>query len=76
MNQLAKIYAAGFNGPIGGAVLEDLRRRYFNRPSYVKGDPYETAYREGQRSVLISIFNLIAAANPKAVQAEGEGDTE
>ena len=39
-------------------VLADLESAYYHRISYGK-DPYETAYKEGQRSVILRINNLI-----------------
>jgi len=40
-------------------VLADLQSAYYHRSSHTKGDPYETAFREGQRNVIIRIINLI-----------------
>ena len=58
---IAKIrrdYADCF-GPIsGGKVLDDLRKAYQLRESYTKGDPYETARREGERAVYLRILNM------------------
>jgi hypothetical protein len=42
----------------GETVLADLQSAYYRRSSFSK-DPYETAYREGQRSVIIRILNLL-----------------
>ena len=75
---LAKSYAAAFNGGAGREVLDDLIKRFDDRLSYVKGDPYETAFREGQRSVLITIRNMIAQAKgvPAAAQVSVEDADE
>jgi hypothetical protein len=48
-------YAACFGTASGQRVLEDLYRSYGRRTSYTKGDPHETSYREGQRSVYLAI---------------------
>jgi phage baseplate assembly protein W len=48
----------------GERLLEDLKRRYgFYQPTF-RGDPYETAYAEGQRSVLLFILSLISDDQP------------
>ena len=36
----------------GQVILEELTQLFYNRMSYVKGDPYETAFREGHREVI------------------------
>ena len=37
----------------GKAILEELNRIYYNRPSFMPGDdPLTAAYKEGQRSVI------------------------
>lgn len=36
----------------GQAILDELSRLFYDRSSYVKGDPYDTAFREGQRAVV------------------------
>jgi DNA-binding PadR family transcriptional regulator len=48
----------------GENLLEDLKRRYgFYKPTF-RVDPYETAYAEGQRSVLLFILSLLADEKP------------
>ena len=44
----------------GKAVLEELCRQFYDRPSYVKGDAYDTAFKEGQRSVVAFILHKSA----------------
>jgi hypothetical protein len=56
--QQKKDYEITFDTSEGKRVLADLQSAYYHRGSYSK-DPYETAYREGQRSVIIRILNLI-----------------
>ena len=51
---IAKIkrdYADCFGSISGNKVLDDLRRAYQLRESYVRGDSYEAARREGERAV-------------------------
>jgi|TARA_B100000035_G_scaffold311671_1_gene321652 hypothetical protein len=56
--QLKKDYQGTFDTKEGKRVLDDLKSAYYHRGSYQK-DPYETAFREGQRSVIIRIINLM-----------------
>jgi len=43
----------------GQQVLEDLKSRYgFYVPTF-SADPYESAYREGQRSVVLFLMSLL-----------------
>jgi len=58
LKEIESIYKITFESPEGLKVLADLKSAYYHRSSF-KNDPYETAYREGQRSVLIRIINLI-----------------
>ena len=56
--QLKTDYQSTFDTKEGKRVLDDLKSAYYHRGSYQK-DPYETAFREGQRSVIIRIINLM-----------------
>lgn len=44
----------------GQRVLVELQNRFELRSSHVPGDPYTTAFNEGQRSVMLFIYNKIA----------------
>ena len=57
--QLKQDYENTFDTPQGTRVFGDLDSAYYHRSSYTKDDPYETTFREGQRSVIIRIINLI-----------------
>lgn len=57
--QLKQDYQNTFDTPEGKRVFADLNSAYYHRSSYTKDDPYETTFREGQRSVIIRIINLI-----------------
>jgi hypothetical protein len=37
-----------------------MRKSYFDRTSYVPGDPYATAFAEGQRSVVSDILSFLS----------------
>jgi hypothetical protein len=58
IDQLRQYYADCFETNEGIKVLEDLKSAYQMRESYVKGDSYETARREGERSVYLRIINM------------------
>jgi hypothetical protein len=40
----------------GAAILEQLAAKYHHGTSHVPGDPYETAFNEGARSVVLYIM--------------------
>ena len=54
-----KDYRETFGTQAGRRVLSDLRRSYGKRPSYVKGDAYDTAFKEGERSVYLKIESML-----------------
>lgn len=43
-------------------VLADLEQSYMLRDSFVPGDPYKSAWQEGQRSVVLNILRMQAQA--------------
>jgi hypothetical protein len=57
IKQLKKDYAICFDTLEGKRVFDDIRRSYQTKSSYSK-DPFETAFREGQRSVFLRMLNL------------------
>lgn len=52
-------YQALFNTNDGKFVLEDLRKFFGDRPSFVVGDSYQTAYNEGQRYMYLRIKKIL-----------------
>lgn len=46
------------DNPEGEEVLQNLLEIYGLRTSHVPGDPYETAFREGQRDVVTYLLTL------------------
>ena len=58
-------YHSTFTGGRGGNVLDDLRAQYMRRSSFVPGDPHATAFREGQRDVVLAIEAMLATAADK-----------
>lgn len=59
-------YSETFSTDSGLITLKDMRRTFFDRVSYVPGDPYATAFAEGQRSVVAQILsNLKQSSHPE-----------
>ena len=63
---LKKNYQYIFNTDEGKEVLSDLERRcHYHSTTNVKGDSHESAYMEGQRSVLLFIKSMLQKENEK-----------
>jgi hypothetical protein len=58
LKQLEGDYKTTFSTKEGEKVLADLESAYYHRSSFSK-DPYETAFNEGSRAVVVRILNLI-----------------
>tara|TARA_R100000995_G_scaffold30176_3_gene13435 strand:- start:17212 stop:17454 length:243 start_codon:yes stop_codon:yes gene_type:complete len=59
-----------FNGEAGEILLEQMKKNYgFYSPNF-STEPHETSYREGQRSVVLYLMQLIS--EEKIKQLEGE----
>jgi hypothetical protein len=57
---LQKNYQYIFNTEEGKEVLSDLEKRcHYHSTTNVKGDSHESAYMEGQRSVLLFIKSML-----------------
>ena len=57
---LKKNYQYIFNTDEGKVVLSDLEKRcHYHSTTNVKGDSHESAYMEGQRSVLLFIKSML-----------------
>ena len=63
---LKKNYEYIFNTDEGKEVLVDLEKRcHYHSTTNVKGDSHESAYMEGQRSVLLFIKSMLQNDNEK-----------
>jgi hypothetical protein len=63
---LKKNYKLIFNSEEGKEVLSDLEKRcHYHATTNVKGDSHESAYMEGQRSVLLFIKQMLQNENEK-----------
>ena len=53
-------YEAVFKSPAGAAVLRHMSRKFnLSTPTFTNGDSHLTAFREGQRSVVLTILKFI-----------------
>ena len=60
LKQLRIDYKQTFTSESGVKVLEDLKKRCsFNTTTFVQGDSHDTAFREGQRAVVLFINNML-----------------
>ena len=57
-SELVSNYKECFTSPAGVKVLKDLEAAYGNRLSF-NSDPYQTAFREGQRSMVLRVLTMI-----------------
>jgi len=58
----------------GEAILAELSALFYDRPSYTKGDTHETAFKEGQKSVVAFLIRKCGLAqeedeNPQGIDA-------
>jgi hypothetical protein len=74
--QMAQVYARVFNSPDGRLVLEDFKRSFGDRTSFVAGDVYSTCFKEGSRHVYLSVLDLLALAHDPDRRARVEVDDE
>jgi hypothetical protein len=64
INRLKTNYKYIFNTDEGKEVLVDLEKRcHYHSTTNVKGDSHESAYMEGQRSVLLFIKQMLQKEN-------------
>ena len=60
IKQLQTDYKSIFNSDEGSRVMADLEKRcHFLSTTNIKGDSHESAYMEGQRSVLLFIKQML-----------------
>ena len=66
LKQLQNDFKTVFNSDEGKRVLADLEKRcHFLTTTNIKGDSHESAYMEGQRSVLLFIKSMLLNENEK-----------
>jgi len=57
-------YRLVFTSKEGERVLQDLRERFYDRDTFVRGEPDTTTYNQGARSVLFFIFRQLNDFQP------------
>jgi hypothetical protein len=66
IQNLKNNYKIMFNSGEGKEILADLEKRcHYHSTTNVKGDSHESAYMEGQRSVLLFIKSMLRNENEK-----------
>ena len=65
-------YKIVFNSDMGKKILQDLRERFYDRETFVSGEPDTTAYNQGARGVLFYIFRQLEDYKPLEEKAKGE----
>lgn len=74
LKQLRINYQNIFESDDGKQVMSDLEKRcHYHSTTNVKGDSYESAYLEGQRSVLLFIKSMLQKEN-KNVKRTDNGE--
>jgi len=61
---IIQLYKTVFTSEDGQKILDDLGVRFCEHSSTFSSDPCETAYREGQRTVLLFIKSMIRDRKP------------
>ena len=60
IKQLQEDYKICFGTDQGKRVLDDLKKRcHFYNTTHVKGDSHESAFYEGQRSIVVFVENIL-----------------
>ncbi len=66
IKQLRENYQQTFSTDEGKQVLSDLEKRcHYHTSTNVKGDSHESAYQEGQRSILLFIKQMLQKEKDK-----------
>ena len=60
IEELKLKYRRTFNTDDGEQVLADLKRRFGFETTTFSGDPYQTAFNEGQRAALLLIVRMLS----------------
>ena len=66
VEELKLAYRRTFNNDDGAQVLSDLKTRFGFEATTFSGDPYETAFNEGQRAAVLLIVRMLSEEKDKA----------
>ena len=69
LDDLKKTYRQLFNTDEGKVILRDLKlRNHMLSSTFVPGDTNDTAFREGQRSVVLTILRMMEEKTTAEIQ--------
>ena len=60
MDELKLAYWRTFNSEDGEQVLSDLKKRFAFETTTFSGDPYQSAFNEGQRAAVLLIVRMLS----------------
>lgn len=61
LEELKLAYRRTFNTDDGRKVMDDLQKRFsFGATTFVSGDPYTSAFNEGQRAAVLLIARMLS----------------
>lgn len=61
LEDLKLAYRRTFNNEDGEKVLADLKARFsFESTTFIPNDPYQSAFREGQRDAVLLIVRMLS----------------
>jgi len=60
MDELKLAYRRTFNNEDGEQVLSDLKKRFAFETTTFSGDPYQSAFNEGQRAAVLLIVRMLS----------------
>lgn len=71
------LYKAAFGTEEGKKVLYDLMiNHHMINPVMVKGDPYDTAFKEGERNVILRIISILKIDPVELLKKIEEGNEQ
>jgi hypothetical protein len=60
IDELKLAYRRTFNTDDGEQVLSDLKKRFAFETTTFSGDPYQSAFNEGQRAAILLIVRMLS----------------
>jgi hypothetical protein len=60
LDELKLAYRRTFNTDDGEQVLSDLKKRFAFETTTFSGDPYQSAFNEGQRAAVLLIVRMLS----------------
>jgi len=60
LDELKLAYRRTFNTDDGEQVLSDLKKRFAFETTTFSGDPYQSAFNEGQRAAILLIVRMLS----------------